>query len=246
VHGGDDLVGVDALQANRGRGEVGVAELALDDVERHAFAGELDGVGVAQLMRRKAPPHTGVGGKLTEPDPDPGARPGPAASGAVDDAEQRPDRQLDPIAEPGRQLLPARGVHAISRRPPPCRGARAATPAVHRGRARPARRPWTPSPARQSTTISARRRAPWRSAHHRDDFLDGRRVGGINAPCCGADRPGSALRSERSRSLYVRLAKAGGSSTRLSTLVVCERVAGANRDACSSKRGGRLLPRPAF
>ena len=48
-----------------------MAELALDDVERHAFAGEFDGVGVAQVMRRKAPPHTGLGGQPTELDPDP-------------------------------------------------------------------------------------------------------------------------------------------------------------------------------
>src|SRR5215212_9576832 len=63
-------------------------------------------------MRRESPPHTGLGGKPTELDADAGARPGPAASGAVDDAEQRPDRQLNPVAEPGRQLLPAPGVHA--------------------------------------------------------------------------------------------------------------------------------------
>jgi hypothetical protein len=31
VDGGDDLVGVDALEVDRGRAEVGVAELALDD-----------------------------------------------------------------------------------------------------------------------------------------------------------------------------------------------------------------------
>ena len=47
----------------------GKAELALDDVERHAFASEFDGVGVAQLVRRKAPPHTGLGGKPAELDP---------------------------------------------------------------------------------------------------------------------------------------------------------------------------------
>ena len=75
VHGRDDLLGVDALQVDAGRAEVGVAELALDDVQRHAFAGKFDGVGVAQLMRRKAPPHTGLGGKPTELDPEPGARP---------------------------------------------------------------------------------------------------------------------------------------------------------------------------
>jgi hypothetical protein len=33
-----------------------VPELALDDVERHAFTGELNGVGLAQLMRRHALP----------------------------------------------------------------------------------------------------------------------------------------------------------------------------------------------
>jgi hypothetical protein len=63
VDGGDDRFGVDALEVNRGRAEVGVAELALDDVERHAFARELDGVGVAQLVRREAAPDTP--GRLT-------------------------------------------------------------------------------------------------------------------------------------------------------------------------------------
>ena len=47
-------------------------ELALDDVERYAFTGELDGVGMAQLMRREAPPATRLGGKPTELDPDAG------------------------------------------------------------------------------------------------------------------------------------------------------------------------------
>ena len=54
VDGGDDLFGVDALQVDRGGAEIRVAELALDDVERHALARKLDGVGVAQLVRRKA------------------------------------------------------------------------------------------------------------------------------------------------------------------------------------------------
>ena len=89
-----------------------MSELALDDVEWHAFAGELDGVGVAQLVWREAPPHTGLGGEPPELDPDAGARPRPAAGRAVDDAEHRPDRQLDPSGEPGSQLLPAPGVHA--------------------------------------------------------------------------------------------------------------------------------------
>jgi hypothetical protein len=38
-------------------------ELARDDVERDAFAGELDGVRVAQLVGGGAPPHARLGGK---------------------------------------------------------------------------------------------------------------------------------------------------------------------------------------
>jgi hypothetical protein len=39
VNGLDGLAVVDALQVDGGDAEVGVAELALDDVERDAFAG---------------------------------------------------------------------------------------------------------------------------------------------------------------------------------------------------------------
>jgi hypothetical protein len=40
----------------------------LVDVERHAFAGELDGVGVAQLVRREAAPDTRARGEPAELD----------------------------------------------------------------------------------------------------------------------------------------------------------------------------------
>jgi hypothetical protein len=43
-----------------------VAELALDDVERDALASELERVRVAQLVRRKAAPDAGAGGKPAE------------------------------------------------------------------------------------------------------------------------------------------------------------------------------------
>jgi hypothetical protein len=66
VDGGDDLFGIDSLQVDRGCTEVRVAELALDDVQRHTLASELERVRVAQLMRREAAPHTGVGGKSAE------------------------------------------------------------------------------------------------------------------------------------------------------------------------------------
>src|SRR5215211_126809 len=62
VDGVDDLGVVDALQIDRGDAEVGVAELALDDDQRQALAGHLDGVRVAQLVRREASPYAGLAG----------------------------------------------------------------------------------------------------------------------------------------------------------------------------------------
>jgi hypothetical protein len=59
AHGRGDLLGVDPLQGNRGRTELGVAELALDDVQRNALASELERVRVAQLLRLEAAPDHG-------------------------------------------------------------------------------------------------------------------------------------------------------------------------------------------
>jgi GrpB-like predicted nucleotidyltransferase (UPF0157 family) len=59
VDGLDDLGVVDALQVDRRDPEVAVPELALDDDQRHAFVRELDGVGVTELVRRKAAAHAG-------------------------------------------------------------------------------------------------------------------------------------------------------------------------------------------
>ena len=60
VDGVDDLGAVDALQVDGCDAEVCVTELALDDRERDAFAGHLDGVGVAELVRGKAPTYAGM------------------------------------------------------------------------------------------------------------------------------------------------------------------------------------------
>jgi hypothetical protein len=59
VDGFDGLGVVDALRVDRGDAEVAVAELALDDDQRHAFAGQLDGVRVSELVRLEVPPDTG-------------------------------------------------------------------------------------------------------------------------------------------------------------------------------------------
>jgi hypothetical protein len=52
------------LEVGGGGAEVGVAELTPDDVDRDAFAGEFDGVGVAELVGREAAPDAGVQSEL--------------------------------------------------------------------------------------------------------------------------------------------------------------------------------------
>jgi hypothetical protein len=56
----DNLARVDPMQIRVVRG-VGMTELELDDVRWHAFAGELDGVRVPQLMQREAAADTRLG-----------------------------------------------------------------------------------------------------------------------------------------------------------------------------------------
>src|SRR5215216_7677046 len=76
VDGVDDLGVVDALEVDRGDPEVGVPELALDDDQRHAFAGHFDGVRVAELVRREAPTHAGLAGDASQLGAGGGGRPG--------------------------------------------------------------------------------------------------------------------------------------------------------------------------
>jgi hypothetical protein len=62
VDGLDDLGVVNALQIDRRDAKVAVAEQAPADDERHAFAGPSRRHGVAELVRREAPPDTGRDG----------------------------------------------------------------------------------------------------------------------------------------------------------------------------------------
>jgi hypothetical protein len=90
---------------------IGVPELALDDDQRHALMGHLDGMGVAELVPRKASPHPASRAARRSSERAAAAdhvRPGRA----VDDAEQRSDRQLEQRLEPWRELLPGPIVHA--------------------------------------------------------------------------------------------------------------------------------------
>jgi hypothetical protein len=92
VDGVDDFGVVDALQIDARDPEVGVPELALDDDQRHPLVGHLHGVGVAELMGRQPAAHPGPGAGAAQLPTDRGGRPGAAAAGAVQNAEQRPDR----------------------------------------------------------------------------------------------------------------------------------------------------------
>ena len=71
VNGGDDLLGVDALQVDRCGAEVGVPELALDEVERYALASKFDRVGMAQLVGREPTANPSLGGEAAKLHPDP-------------------------------------------------------------------------------------------------------------------------------------------------------------------------------
>jgi hypothetical protein len=89
-----------------------VAELALDDDRRHAFAGHLDRVGVAQLVRPEAAPDPCRGSRPPQFGAGRGGRPVVAARRAVDDAEQGTDRKLGAQVEPGLQLFPSPWLHS--------------------------------------------------------------------------------------------------------------------------------------
>ena len=72
-------------------------ELALDDVQRHSLAGELDGVRVTQLMGCEASPDACFDGVAAKLGADRGGRPGASAGGAVNHAEQRACRELETL-----------------------------------------------------------------------------------------------------------------------------------------------------
>ena len=89
-----------------------MAELALDDVDRDSFAGELDGVRVAQLMGGEPPPHASVDGELAQFGSGGGGGPAAASSWPVDDANQRSGRQRHAMRQPGRELFEPELVHS--------------------------------------------------------------------------------------------------------------------------------------
>jgi hypothetical protein len=68
--------------------------------------------GVPELVGREAPPYAGPDGGPAQVRPRGGTGPVPATAQTVDDAQQRPDGQLESHIEPRLQLVPTPGVHA--------------------------------------------------------------------------------------------------------------------------------------
>ena len=66
MNGVDDLRVIDSLEVGRGDPEVRVPQLALDDDERDAFVGHLDGVRVPELVWREPASYPCCGGEATE------------------------------------------------------------------------------------------------------------------------------------------------------------------------------------
>ena len=96
MDGVDDLGAVDALEVDRRDAEVGMAELALDDDQRDTLARHLDGVGVAELVRRESSPDAGERHRVAQLFACGGRR--PAAAG-VDVSLGERERLVD--AKPG-------------------------------------------------------------------------------------------------------------------------------------------------
>src|SRR5829696_1188123 len=112
MDGFDDLGVVNGLQVDRRDAEVAVAELALDDDQRHAFARQLEGVRMPELVRREAPADASRGGGPAQPRPGGGAGPVATTRRTVDHAEQRTDRKLNPQLKPRMEFIRAPVVHA--------------------------------------------------------------------------------------------------------------------------------------
>src|SRR6202008_5027964 len=90
---GDDLRAVDPLEVDAGHPQVAMPELALDNDQRHALVRELDSMAMPQLMWGESASDAGRFGRAAQLFACRRGLPAPPSGGAVDHAEQRPDRQ---------------------------------------------------------------------------------------------------------------------------------------------------------
>jgi hypothetical protein len=90
---------------------MGMPELALDNDQRHALVGHLDRVRMLELMGREPPPDSRCDGRPAQLASRWRRLPVTPGGRAMDNAEQRAGRELDPELLPGLDLLPRPAVH---------------------------------------------------------------------------------------------------------------------------------------
>jgi hypothetical protein len=196
MDGLDDLGVADALQVDRRDAAVAVAELALDDDRRHAFARQFDGVGVSELVWREAASDAGLGGGVAQVGSRAGCRPPAAACRTLSTQSSVPTRSCMRTSSHGcssshpRRPCRPHDSCSLARRTTraPRRWSRSASVRASAS--------WMRSPGRHRITMSARRWRPcaWSPAACTTAMIslivgDQRDRAG---PCCGAvDRRGS-------------------------------------------------------
>jgi hypothetical protein len=169
-----------------------MSQLAPDDDQRDLLVGQLDSVRMAQLMRRKSTPDARCGGGSSQLAARGRLLPSPAGGRTVNHAQQRADGQPDAQLLPGFELLPRPAVHpdlatVVAFAVADKHGAAAGVEVGLGERERLAdphpRPPQKDDQRAQPDTIGARAGG----AHHRDDLLHRRRIGGV-APALVARR----------------------------------------------------------
>jgi hypothetical protein len=163
------------------------------------LAGHLDGVRVAELVRREAPTHPGLAGDAAQFRAGGAGCPRPSACRTVDDAEQRSDRQLDPGLEPWFELLPRPVVHpdlaAAATLAAPHQQRTAARIEVGLGERERLADPQPSAPQHDDQAAQPAAVDPVAGvAHHGDDLFDRRRIGGVAHPLVARRAAGVELR----------------------------------------------------
>jgi hypothetical protein len=159
-------------------------ELPLDDHERHALAGHLDGVGVPELMRGEPAANAGLFGGPVELGADPGWCARTSACRASKDAEERADRQAGADLEPGLELVPCPAVHSdlatFASLAVPDEDRAAIMIQVGFGERERLTDSKTGAPEHDDQTAQTKTIGiVSRRSHHGDDLLNGRRVGRV-------------------------------------------------------------------
>jgi hypothetical protein len=102
----DYLARVDSLEIDRRDAKMRMSELTLDDRQRDPLVCHLDRMRVSELVRREPTSHTGPYSEPSQLPSDGCCRPATAAGWPCQDAEQRTDREFDPVLGPAGDVIP--------------------------------------------------------------------------------------------------------------------------------------------